>query len=354
MWSVTTGSQADAWYVQLKCEVIVEHVRQVELMQALVVYCHNWLELVGAYEMLKSTKSVLLMAVASAMLFSQSESLADSATTGIPIRYAAGHMIVIPVKVNDIETNFVLDTGAGVNVISQTLAEKLACRSDGKVTGQRMSGQKVTMKLVNLSSLRIGSCRKKNLPMATWKLEDAFAGAPELAQVDGLVSLEFFKNIPFTIDYAQKMVFIEDNESLKMRVSRGVSIPIQVSSKPNQTSVTMLVWFSNGSHAKVEVDTGSGALILDEHYMRELGVNQNSIDVKTVQGVDETGYSYVRYFTKLPLDVFLAQNRQFTQIKPNVQFQKIIYDGLIGDGFMRNFTVTYDLPHKRIIFERYQ
>lgn len=304
--------------------------------------------------MFKSAKTMkVLIAVALIMSFLQSETLADSARDGIPFKYAAGHMLVIPGKVNDNDTNFILDTGAGVNVISRTLADKLGCRPDGKVTGQRMSGQNVTMKLVNVSALQVGSCLQKNLPMAAWKLEDALAGAPDLTQVDGFVSLEFFKKVPFTIDYAQKMIFIENDASLKKRVSKGVSIPIQVTHKHAQTSINMLVWFSNGSHAKVEVDTGSGALILDERYMRELGVKRESVDVKTENGIDETGHPYVRYFTKLPFDVFLAQNRKFTQLKPKVQFQKIIYDGLIGDGFMNNFTVTYDLPHKRMIFELY-
>lgn len=298
--------------------------------------------------------ALLTMLTGLAMSLAQSVGLAaESSADGIPFKYAAGHIIVIPVKVSGRETNFVLDTGAGVNVISQSLANKLACKPNGKVTGQRMSGQKVTMKLVNFPALQVGSCLQKNLPMAAWKLEDVFAGAPEMAQVEGFVSLEFFKRIPFTVDYAQKMVFIENNESLKNRVSAGVSIPIQVTRKHAQTSVTMLVWFSNGSFARVEVDTGSGALILDEKYMREFAVNKDGIDVKTVKGVDETGNPYVRYFTALPVDVFLAQNRQFSQIKPKVQFQKIIYDGLIGDGFMSNFTVTYDLPHKRMIFARF-
>jgi hypothetical protein len=31
-------------------------------------------------------------------------------------------------------------------------------------------------------------------------------------------------------------------------------------------------------------------------------------------------------------------------------FQKIIYDGLIGDQFLRNFVTTYDLPGSRMIF----
>ncbi len=33
-----------------------------------------------------------------------------------------------------------------------------------------------------------------------------------------------------------------------------------------------------------------------------------------------------------------------------VMIQEIIYDGLVGDGFLRNFVVTYDLPNSRMIF----
>ena len=35
---------------------------------------------------------------------------------------------------------------------------------------------------------------------------------------------------------------------------------------------------------------------------------------------------------------------------PPVMFQKIIYDGLVGDQFLRNFTTTYDLASSRMIF----
>jgi hypothetical protein len=31
-------------------------------------------------------------------------------------------------------------------------------------------------------------------------------------------------------------------------------------------------------------------------------------------------------------------------------FQRIIYDGLVGDAFLRRFTVTYDLPRERVVF----
>jgi hypothetical protein len=31
-------------------------------------------------------------------------------------------------------------------------------------------------------------------------------------------------------------------------------------------------------------------------------------------------------------------------------FQKIIYDGLVGGRFLRNFTTTYDLENESMIF----
>ena len=31
-------------------------------------------------------------------------------------------------------------------------------------------------------------------------------------------------------------------------------------------------------------------------------------------------------------------------------FQKIIYDGLVGDSFLKNFVVTYDMQRERMVF----
>jgi hypothetical protein len=117
-----------------------------------------------------------------------------------------------------------------------------------------------------------------------------------------------------------------------------------------QTGIMLPLKFSNGKSALVEVDTGSGSLILNEKYMKSFGITAVSADVKVMHGKDETEHSYVRYFCKLPADVSLSAARNIQQCKPSVQFQKIIYDGLIGDSFLHTFTVTFDLAHKRMIF----
>ena len=41
---------------------------------------------------------------------------------------------------------------------------------------------------------------------------------------------------------------------------------------------------------------------------------------------------------------------KLAQRDPDVMFQKIIYDGLVGHSFLRNFAVTFDLPNGRVVF----
>lgn len=277
--------------------------------------------------------------------------LASQAADGIPFVYSAGHVMVIPVRVCNRGSFFIFDTGAGINIVSEKLAEKLGCRPIGRHSGRRMSGQRLTMEMINVGSLQVGSCVQKNVPAGIWHLEELLAGEPELAHIEGFVSLEYFKNTPFTIDYKKKRIFIEDDTTLQQRLDAGKSVRIRVIHEHRiDTGVTLPLVFSNGKSAKVEVDTGSGGLILNERYMNYFGISKKGAGTKTVNGKDETGHSYVRYFSEVPVDVFVSGAPKLRLEKPRVQFQKIIYDGVVGDSFLRNFIVTYDLPHKRMIF----
>jgi hypothetical protein len=66
--------------------------------------------------------------------------------------------LTVPVRVCDIETKFVFDTGIGINLISEELAAKVGCCPDGSTfTGRRMSGQAVTTPLGSLASMAVGA-----------------------------------------------------------------------------------------------------------------------------------------------------------------------------------------------------
>jgi hypothetical protein len=164
--------------------------------------------------------------------------------------------------------------------------------------------------------------------------------------------LKTFENHAFTYDYRNSRILIEDDESLAKRVEEGVSVPVRLERKGPELDIFLRLALPDKSIAEVEVDTGSGALILDDRFRSKLKIVGGKKALKRYDGKDETNHQYTRYFGKLDGLVHVADAPDITQTNPPVQFQKIIYDGLIGDAFLRQFQVTYDLPHSRMIFKK--
>jgi hypothetical protein len=74
--------------------------------------------------------------------------------------------------------------------------------------------------------------------------------------------------------------------------------------------------------------------------------------VKHKQGKDETGHLFDRYFTKLKGPVQLPGYPNMNVASINVMFQKIIYDGLVGQYFLRQFVITYNQENSEMIFRK--
>jgi predicted aspartyl protease len=264
------------------------------------------------------------------------------ALASLPMQYFE-HTIAVPVKVGDRPTLFIIDTGIGLPLIAKSLCEKLKCQPHGKFTAKRMSGQNVTVDLTTIESITVGGIVHKNVEAGIFDL----SGMP-IAGVEGFLSLGFFEHQPFTMDYAAATVWLETPESLAARKKTGVSVPVEFDRNGPSLGIYMRLELPKAGTVKVEVDTGSDSLILDQRFMRKLAIGR----VKRRQGKDETGHSYVRSFSELKGNIFPAGAPQLVQHNPPVMFQKIIYDGLIGHSFMNNFVVTYDLSAPVIIFNR--
>lgn len=98
------------------------------------------------------------------------------------------------------------------------------------------------------------------------------------------------------------------------------------------------------------MDTGSDTLALNETLASAVGIDLHDNGVRTFEGKDETGHEFVRYFTTLTGEISVTSAPLIRAAAPQVMFQKIIYDGLVGDKFLRNFTTTYDLANSQMIF----
>lgn len=279
----------------------------------------------------------------------QKEATVMSQPVEIPFRYFEGSFMVVPVKINgSISQDFIFDTGIGMNLISKSLCQQLGCSERGKHTGKRMSGQEVTISMTSIASFAMGGKELKDVPIGIFDMEALMPGA----NIGGFLSLGFFKDLPYSVDYERQVITFESSDSLQKIRGEGTVIPLSIDQQGDAFGVFLPLILPNGQKISVEVDTGSQALILHERYMLPLGISPTDPKVKRKDGKDETGHRYSRFFTTLAGTVHLPGSPKMKVTSPTVMFQKIIYDGLVGHDFLKQFRVTYDIPKSEMIFRK--
>jgi len=261
------------------------------------------------------------------------------------------HLVVVPVTANgSLESRFVLDSGIGLTIVSEALGEAIGAEPAGSsFTGRRMSGQEVTVPLAAAPSLSLGGLVREEVEVGVLDLSGF---PPELQEIGGFVSLAFFGETPFTVDYPNRVVTLETPETLAGRAEAGEAVDVRVERDGPSMTVFLPLTLPGGRSIEVEVDMGSDALILDEELAAEVGVRLDGPEVRRVEGTDETGHAYVRSFTRLSGAIHPGGAPALTHADPDVMFQRLMYEGLVGDSFLRRFAVTYDLARERLIFGR--
>ena len=145
-------------------------------------------------------------------------------------------------------------------------------------------------------------------------------------------------------------MIVETRETLAARYAGGVPVSVDVQRDGPSVTVFMPLTIPGGRSISVEIDMGSDALILDERFAEETGASLDGDGVRRVEGNDETGHAYTRRFTRLAGRIFPTAAPHLAQDDPDVMFQRIIHDGLLGDAFLRRHVVTFDVAGAAILF----
>lgn len=263
----------------------------------------------------------------------------------VPFR-SLQHLVVVPAVVGGIDSELIVDSGIGVTLLSSSLAEASGCELTGATyTGRRMSGQEVMVPLGRLPSAEVAGLCLEAVDVGVLDL-----AADGLEGIGGFLSLSPFRSRALTIDYTGDAVLVEEAESLAARPSSGCSVPLEVELDGPSLCVYLLLDLPGGETVRVEVDMGSDSLILDSSLAARVGVDLDAETVRRVDGRDETGHEYARYFTSLEGSINPTGAPEVSQADPDVMFQDIIHDGLLGSAFLRSFAVTFDLANERLVF----
>lgn len=268
----------------------------------------------------------------------------------INFSYVFNHMIAIPVLLNGRKHSFIFDTGIGLTVISKKLADELRAPDYGTFTGKRMSGQDVPVPLTRVSSLEVGSVKREDCTVGIF---DTSSFPPELSGISGIMSPAFFEDVIFAVDYGKNRILLGE-EASAISEHAVATVPIEIERKGPSIAIFIYALLPTKKSLKLEVDSGSGALILDTSLMKELGIDKEGSSSKLYVGVDETGYSYKRYFSKIRGNLAINGAESVHHPDPEVVFQDIIYDGLLGNDFLKRYNVTYDLSNGKMWFSEKQ
>ncbi len=258
-----------------------------------------------------------------------------------------GH-IMVGVTINDsISGNFILDTGAGIMVVSGKMYQRIQGHVEpaGYHTGFRHDGDKISGEIYTVPSFAIGGVKVENLKAGVYPPLDTFG-------IDGLMSLKFFEKKPFTIDYANRKLVFEDQESLNVLAEKGESGPLQFHRNLDVSlDMALQVCINNKVYIQAQFDTGSGhdLYVLHPHFMSSLGLDVSKARAST----------YVTPISGTQLNDLITSNNDMSicstsaSIDADIVFREgLIMEALIGSGIFKEGAITIDIPESRFIFNK--
>ena len=240
----------------------------------------------------------------------------------VPLAPWAGLLRSVTVTVDGTAHPFVFDTGGGETVITPEVAAAVGCTPYGRSIGFRMSGERFEFEHCDNVALRLGQVALTRDPVGVFDLKSILpAGLP---RTDGVLSLRSFRDRSVTIALGAGRLTLETAGSLAARVRRMRPLTIRIATGPSGAETTVHVAARvGGRRVWLLLDSGNGdAALVAPHVAAMVGLKGAEGDaVIQIDGVGPV---------QLP-------------IRP----QSIIYDGVLGAGFIQDWILTFDLASAR-------
>ena len=256
-----------------------------------------------------------------------------------------GRSIQFHAKVNGIEGNFLLDSGAGGIIVYKSIADKLNLPILAASGFSGVNGGFIPANEIKIDTFTFGD----NV------LHDVIvqSGGQPLPDLDGIVGYDFFAQAIVDVDLVKKQMVVLDPAKFAVQVDKNaVSFPVNLSSgQPG-----MAIKLANSVTAHPIFDTGNDFFVLLSDDMRTSGrivaLSQKligDIDLRIVfGGVDGSAQQSAPCVRLNRVDVgpYGYENVPVCFADPHT-FGKD--GGLVGFDFLRHFNWTFDYPEGKLV-----
>jgi predicted aspartyl protease len=245
---------------------------------------------------------------------------------------------------------FVLDTGAGINVLTPEAAKEFGIASSGSINASGVGEQQVAVSLTRVAKLRVGPATLTDqsfaiipLPFASVRID----GRPEVPV--GLLGYDFFRRFRVTLDYAGQRVGIAPlSRSCAMPGPQAVQIFLDEDRTPE------ILARLDGVEAQWTIDVGaSGPLTVARHVAERLGIAPDAGALFISQGgvggaTRERQLEFGRFeIGSLRVDRPIGGVSQQTA----GAFASPRFGGNIGYETLRRFKMTFDYECRLVSLE---
>ena len=220
--------------------------------------------------------------------------------------------------------DFLFDTGGGVTLLSEEFSKGLDCTFWGRTTGYNMFGKKSEGPHCDNVQINAGGVALTPVNVGKIDFGDQFAGdkAP-----DGLLSLDAFDGKAITLDQSAGTLTIETPTSLVKRTKAMKELSLRLSRECSARCLSAFIG--------VPIREGMTWLILDSG----------------AGGVSLISKDHAKLFG---LNPEAKEQRLKHQVAPGVPIDspvvvtEMIMDGNLGQPFMSQYVMTFDLARGRL------
>jgi hypothetical protein len=228
---------------------------------------------------------------------------------------------------------FILDSGAGGCVVDLKQSQALGLPTEGHAKGTGAGAGTYDVTFARDLVFCVG--RLKTSVDRTQVIDLSGVSGPEGKKLAGLLGYDFFERRITVIDYAQERLTIHDPKTFNVG-GLGDSMPMVLKRRVPFVKGKLTVAGGAASERDWLVDTGSGDVFNDEALA---GARQKK-EVSGGRGLGKEFQVFVATADSLELGHF-----SFRQPRGSTGGMKI------GGGLLRNFTVTFDYPSRRLFLQ---
>jgi hypothetical protein len=242
-----------------------------------------------------------------------------------------GGSIKVQGTVNGQPVPMVVDLGAGVNILSQSVGLR-AVTVTGKYVTLGLTGQRVDLPIGTVVSIALGEFRVDSRIVGIWKGLDGTG-------VDGIVSAAAFRNVTTTFDYPGHELLVEDAVTFADRKRFATRVPLVLQ---DELGIALGVFarfdFGNGQTGLCAIDTATSGISIDKRFAAKLGVNLSDPGLKPAPTPLGEGVN-----ASIPSLALIGAPETRVE-RPNVVFEDLVNDCNVGNAFWDGKIFTLDIP----------